>query len=239
MPPTTSASRSTLVTEGLNAGWPICLGYLPIGMAFGVLAQKAGLSPLQIGLMSILVFAGSSQFIAVSMIAAGASAAAIITTTLVVNLRHVLMSSALAVYLRAAHRGLLAIYAYGVTDESFAVNLPRFTDGSWTLSRALVVNHAANLTWCISTVAGGIGGRFIPEGALGIDYALIAMFICLLIYQIRRRIHLIAAGIAGVTAVGLAVMIPGNSYIVIASILAATVGVVIVRQWPGRFAADG
>jgi predicted branched-subunit amino acid permease len=89
--------------------------------------------------MSIMVFAGSAQFIAVAMLAGGASAPAIITTTFVVNLRHVLMSSALAVYLRAAHRGLLALYAYGVTDESFAVNLPRFNAGNWSLSRALVV----------------------------------------------------------------------------------------------------
>ena len=165
-----------------------------------------------------------------SMLAGGASAPAIITTTFVVNLRHVLMSSALAVYLRAAHRGLLALYAYGVTDESFAVNLPRFNARAWSLNRALVVNHAANLTWFISTVAGGIGGRFIPEGALGIDYALIAMFICLLIYQIRNRFHLLTAVIAGLTAVGLALMIPGNTYIVIASIAAATVGVIIQRK---------
>ena len=230
MTPTSSTVRSIIFKEGLNAGWPICLGYLPIGMAFGVLAQKAGLAPLQIGLMSILVFAGSSQFIAVSMLTGGASAPAIIATTFVVNLRHLLMSSALAVYLRSAHRGLLALYAYGVTDESFAVNLPRFNAGTWSLSRALVVNHAANLTWFISTVAGGISGRFIPEGALGIDYALIAMFICLLIYQIRRRIHLLTAVIAGLTAVGLALVIPGNTYIVIASILAATLGVIIQRK---------
>ncbi|GAB6904720.1 AzlC family ABC transporter permease [Desulfosarcina cetonica] len=213
----------------MSAGWPICLGYLPIGMAFGVLAQKAGLTPVQIGLMSLLVFAGSSQFIAVSMISAGASAAAIITTTFVVNMRHVLMSSALAVYLRSAHRGLLALYAYGVTDESFAVNLPRFNAHEWSLGRAMVVNHAANLTWFFSTVAGGIGGRFIPEGALGIDYALIAMFICLLIYQIRKWIHLLTAVIAGIAAVGLALAIPGNTYIVIASVMAATIGVIIQR----------
>jgi predicted branched-subunit amino acid permease len=129
-----------LFKDGLSAGWPICLGYLPIGLTFGVLAQKAGLSPIQIGLMSILVFAGSSQFITVSMISAGASAAAIITTTFVVNLRHVLMSSALAVFLRSAHRGLLALCACGVTDGSFAVNLPRFNAHNWSLGRALVVN---------------------------------------------------------------------------------------------------
>ena len=208
MTPSSSLATPRPFKAGLKAGWPICLGYLPIGMAFGVLAQKAGLTPLQIGLMSIMVFAGSAQFIAVSMLTGGASATAIITTTFVVNLRHVLMSSALAVYLRAAHRGMLALFAYGVTDESFAVNLPRF----------------------ISTVAGGIGGRFIPEGALGIDYALIAMFICLLIFQIRKLIHLLTALLAGLMAVGLALMLPGNTYIVIASMVAATVGVIIQRK---------
>jgi len=230
MVPQLSETRSKTLKEGLSAGWPICLGYLPIGMAFGVLAQKAGLTPLQIGLMSILVFAGSAQFIAVAMLSAGASAVAIVTTTFVVNLRHVLMSSALAVYLRAAHRGLLALFAYGVTDESFAVNLPRFHARTWNMPRALVVNHSANLIWLFSTVAGGIGGRFIPEGALGIDYALIAMFICLLIFQIRKRIHLLAAVIAGLTAVVLALLIPGNSYIVIASVIAASLGVLVQRK---------
>ena len=106
--------------------------------------------------MSVIVFAGSSQFIAVSMLSAGASAPAIITTTFVVNLRHVLMSSALAVYLRAAHRGLLALFAYGVTDESFAVNLAKFRDSQWDLNSALVTNHTANLTWIVTTMLGGI-----------------------------------------------------------------------------------
>jgi len=86
--------------RGMAAAWPICLGYAPIGLAFGVLAQKAGLTPLEIGLMSVIVFAGSSQFIAVSMLAAGASVFSIVTTTFIVNLRHFLMSSALAVYLK-------------------------------------------------------------------------------------------------------------------------------------------
>ena len=225
-----SSTKAKALSDGLSAGWPICLGYVPIGTAFGVLAQKAGLSPLQIGLMSIMVFAGSAQFIGVAMLAGGASAPAIIATTFVVNLRHVLMSSAFAVHLGSARRWLLALYAYGVTDESFAVNMPRFNEGSWGLSRALVVNHAANLTWFMSTVAGGIGGRFIPEGAFGIDYALIAMFICLLIYQIKHLIHLLTAAVAGLTAVGLALMIPGNTHIVIASVFAATMGVIIRRK---------
>ena len=76
------------LVEGSAAAWPICLGYVPIGLAFGVLAQKVGLHPFEIGLMSVLVFAGSSQFIGISMMAAGAAPGAIILTTFMVNLRH-------------------------------------------------------------------------------------------------------------------------------------------------------
>lgn len=219
--------------QGLKAGWPICLGYVPIGMAFGVLAQKSGLSPQEIGLMSLLVFAGSSQFIAVSMLSSGAAHSAIILTTFVVNLRHFLMSSALAVSLGRQSRLKLSLFSYGVTDESFAVNLARLQVGGWDLHRSLVVNHCANFAWIVSTVAGGLGGQYIPADAFGIDYALNAMFICLLIYQLRDRATVLVAIVSGGLAVGLAVLIPGNSYIVLAAVIAATIGVVVKRQWWG------
>ena len=119
------------------------------------------------------------------------------------------------------------MFAYGVTDESFAVNLARLRQGDWDLDRSIVVNQVANLTWFISTVIGGYGGQFIPEKAFGIDYALIAMFICLLIFQLRGRKYIITAIISGIVSVILALLIPGNSYIVIASVIAATLGMAI------------
>ena len=227
---TNSGKLKNIISGGVAAAWPICLGYLPIGLAFGVLAQKAGLSPFQIGLMSVFVFAGSSQFIAVSMLAAGASFLSIVATTFVVNLRHFLMSSALAVFLKNADRKKLSLFAYGVTDESFAVNLAKFRDSHWDLNSALVTNQTANLTWIVATVLGGIGGQFIPAHAFGIDYALIAMFICLLVFQIRGVIYVITAVIAGMFAVFLSLLIPGNSYIVIASMVAAAIGVVLKKK---------
>ena len=225
-----AAGSKTAAIEGLTAAWPICLGYIPIGLAFGVLAQKAGLSTIEIALMSVFVFAGSSQFIAVSMLSTGAAAAPIVMTTFMVNLRHLLMSSSLAVHLGNVKRSLLSIFAYGVTDESFAVNQPKFKEGDWDIHRALVVNHTANLAWIISSIVGGIGGQFIPEGAFGIDYALSAMFICLLIFQINGPIYVITAMIAGIFSVFLSVWVPGNAYIVIASMTAATLGVMIKRK---------
>lgn len=215
--------------DGAAAAWPICLGYIPIGLAFGVLAQKAGLGPVQIFLMSLLVFAGSSQFIAVSMLDCGAAAVSVILTAFTVNLRHLLMSSALAVYLKKSSRKKLCFLAYGVTDESFAVNYSRLKAGKWDIGRCLVLNYTANVTWIISTVAGGFGGQFIPAGAFGIDYALPAMFICLLVFQLNGRKYLFIAMLSGVTAVFLSLVLPGNMYIVAASVIAATCGTVLKR----------
>lgn len=227
--------KKEVISEGIAAAWPICVGYVPIGAAFGVLAQKAGMTPSEIGLMSLIVFAGSSQFIAVSMISAGASAFSIIITTFAVNLRHLLMSSSLSIFLRRLSRIKLAAFAYGVTDESFAVNYVRFKSGGWDFQRALIVNQLPNVIWIISTVAGGYFGRFIPSGAYGIDYALIAMFICLLVYQLKGGKYILTAVISGGTATILAIMVPGNSYIVLASVFAATTGIIFNRNSrPGR-----
>jgi 4-azaleucine resistance transporter AzlC len=221
---------SDIAKEGIKAGWPICLGYFPIGLAFGVLAQKAGLHPLEVVLMSLLVFAGSSQFIAVSMLSGGATILSIVVTTFVINLRHLLMSSSLAVYLRPVNRSWTALFAYGVTDESFAVNLTKFRDSTWDWRQAMVVNHTANVAWIGSSILGAYSGQFIPAGAFGIDYALIAMFLCLLVFQLRGRLYAVTAIIAGVLAVLLALLVPGNSYIVLASIFAATIGVICRRK---------
>ena len=227
MTPIDALQGREALKKGAAAAWPICLGYIPIGLAFGVLAQKIGLSPVQIGLMSLLVFAGSAQFIAVSMIASGASAASIIATTFMVNLRHLLMSSSLAVYLVGRRRALLSLFAYGITDESYGVNLDQFRSGRWGMGPALALNHTANIVWVLSTAAGGYGGQFIPPGALGIDFALTAMFICLLVFQLRDRRSVVAAVISGIIAVLLSVLIPGNLYIVLASVAAATAGLLV------------
>ncbi|MDA8412748.1 MAG: AzlC family ABC transporter permease [Desulfobacteraceae bacterium] len=217
------------IRDGLVAAWPVCLGYLPIGLSLGVLAQKGGLAPWQIGLMSLMVFAGGSQFIAVAMIDGGASLAAIVSTTFMINLRHLLMSSALAVHFPGVSRRFLALFAYGVTDESFAVNMARFNQGGWNRRSALVLNQVTNATWFLSSVAGAYVGEFIPAGSLGIDYALTGMFICLLVFQLRGAIFVATALIAAFCSVLAYLWLPGNAYVIVASCLAATIGFALKR----------
>lgn len=93
-----------------------------------------------------------------------------------------------------------------------------------------MVNHAPNVTWLTSTVIGGYGGQFIPAKAFGIDYALIAMFIGLLVFQLKGRKYVMTAVIAGALAIVLSLILPGNLYIVLASILAAILGVVFTKR---------
>jgi 4-azaleucine resistance transporter AzlC len=228
-----SLSRAFLL-QGLTAALPIWIGYAAVGIPFGVLARQAGLSPIQIALMSIIVFAGSSQFIAVSMIGSGASILPIIITTFFVNLRHLLMSSSLALHLDGTSKRILSLFAYGVTDESFAVNLTKFMHGGWDVKRALVVNHTANAVWIASTIAGGYLGEIVPEGALGIDYALNAMFIALLVFQLRNSLVIVLAILSGLLSLIFSLLLPGAWNIVLASMIAASAGVSITYTFRRR-----
>jgi 4-azaleucine resistance transporter AzlC len=207
-----------------GAAWPLCLGYVPIGLAFGVLAQKAGLGTPAVMLMSAVVFAGSSQFIAVSMMAANAGALSIVFTTFMVNLRHLLMSSALSLYVRREGRLKRTLMSYGITDESFALHATRFPLGEWDIEHAIAANQLLNLVWILSTTAGSMAGQFIPAGAMGIDFALNAMFICLLVFQLQGMFHWITAGIAAGMSTLLCIVLPGNLYVVIAAVIAAALG---------------
>ena len=216
--------------QALFAIWPICVGYIPLGLALGVLGERAGLTPFQISIMSLFVFAGSGQFIAISMITAGASVSAIVATTFIVNLRHLLMSSSLAVHYNGECRKKISLLSYCIVDETFAVNLHKLKNGKWSIETAIIASYAAFFTWVASTTAGCFFGRFIPENAFGLDYALTAMFISLLIFQLNGSIYTITAIIAGVVAVALSMLIPGNAYIIIATLFAATAGVIIKKR---------
>jgi predicted branched-subunit amino acid permease len=111
--------------------------------------------------------------------------------------------------------------------------MARFRDRDWDWRRALVLNHTANGAWIASTVIGGYGGQFIPAGAFGIDYALAAMFICLLVIQIRDSLHVAVATLSGLLAVALSLLFPGNAYIVAASVTAATAGLFLRKRRAG------
>lgn len=99
---------------------PIFLGYVPLGFAYGVLAVQNNIPAVYAVLFSLLVYAGAGQFIAVGLWGMGASVFSIIFTTFVINLRHVLMSAAVAPWFAPFTRFQQFIIGWGLTDEVFA-----------------------------------------------------------------------------------------------------------------------
>lgn len=213
--------------EGAKAALPIVFGYLPVGMAFGVLARKAGLSTFEAGGMSLLVYAGASQFIAVEMISRGALWLPIVLTTFFLNLRHLLMSSSLSLYFNGSPLRILGLLSAQLTDESFAVAM---SDSSKIANRPnylLGLQMTAQLAWVGGTVGGAFFGGVIDHQSYGIPFALPSLFICLLLLQIRKAHHLYLMAIAGVLSVFFKWVFPGNWYIILTALFASGIGVAL------------
>lgn len=220
---------------GAKSAWPIVVGYLPIGFAFGVLAAEAGLTALEVGAMSLLVYAGASQFIAVGMLAAEAGVVAVAATTFLVNLRILLMSAALSPYFRGVRRSLLALLSFFVTDEAFGIGSAVFAErGEGDAAYFAGLGTIPYVAWFGATVAGALLGSAvtIPAG-LGLDFALTGMFIGLLAGSLRSRPAVLAAVVGGVVAVATAKPL-GRWSIMAAAVVAATTGVTAAR-WTDKF----
>lgn len=193
----------TLMFAGLRDTVPMLVGAGPFGLIFGTLAASAGMSVWAALGMSLFVFAGSSQFVGVSLIAAGAAAPVIWLTTLIVNLRHALYSATLQPYAKhwpAAWRWLLSFW---LTDETFAVVEHRFrehgSDGAqwYQLGSSL----GMYLNWVFWSGIGILIGKSIPGvESWGLDFAMLATFAAIVAPQLRQHAVLAAAVTAGSTA---------------------------------------
>lgn len=174
------------IRDGFKACVPTILGYLGIGIAAGVVGKSVGLSILQIALMSILIYAGSAQFIICGMLAIQAPISAIIFTAFLVNLRHFLMSMSVAPYFRTESLATGIGIGTLLTDESYGVLMTAIqNDKRISAPWMHGLNLTAYLTWIMATVIGGLLGQWIPDPQLlGLDFALVAMFIGLFVLQV-------------------------------------------------------
>lgn len=215
---------------GVKSALPIVLGYLPIGFAFGVLAAQAGIGVVPALCMSIFVFAGSAQLIAVGLIGSGAGWISIALTTFVVNLRHLLMSAALAPYLKHLSRWEVSWFGFQMTDETFAVHSSEFSRGRSSRAHIFSLNATAHLGWVGGTLLGVVLGSGVQSGSQwGLDFALPGMFIALLVLQVKGLRHVAVAAAAALFSVILAVSLTARWNVIIATLLAAALGVLMER----------
>src|SRR6056297_2404006 len=149
------------ISDGVKNSIPVILGYLPIGISYGILALSTDLPPYLIVGMSVFVFAGSSQLIAINMLTAQATVIPVVMTTFLINLRHILMSASLSLHFKKTPSKLLPFIGFVITDESFAIGNTlineRDNKGLFFLSMGL----SAYLGWVISSLIGVLIGRYI------------------------------------------------------------------------------
>lgn len=210
------------------------MGYLPIGFAYGVLAVNAGLTIVQTVLMSIIVYAGSSQLIAASLFAQMINPISIIATTFIVNLRHLLMSAALAPYLQHWRNLEVSTFSFELTDESFGVHSLRFEKGETTPAPTIAINAICQLAWVVGSLVGAVAGNLIEDvKPFALDYALPAMFIALLVLQLKNKKHVWIALVSGLLSLFIWLAGATQWNVIIATIIGAAIGAG-VETWQTR-----
>lgn len=213
--------------RGARRTLPICAGDFAVGAAFGVLARHTGLSTAEATLLSALVFAGAAQFVALTLWAAPLPVAALILTTLVVNIRHVLMGATL----RPWFKHLSALAAYGsvffMVDESWAVTIAELRAGSRDTAFLIGSGGALFIAWVSSTFLGATAGALLPDSVqVALGFAFTAVFVALLTGMWRGKMDLLPWLVAAVVAVAAAHWLPGKWYIVLGGIVGSVIGAV-------------
>ncbi len=185
--------------DGIRLFLPIGAGYLPLGFACGIVCAEAGMSVIQIFIMSLLVYAGAGQYIAGGMIAAGATPLSIIITTFIVNSRHILYTSVLYPYISKWSFFKQSLFATQITDEVFAMHSSYMNKNSANTVTAFTVNIFSHSSWIISNTIGGISASLILDSSkFGLDFTLYALFIALILPRLvnaAQGVALITGGI--------------------------------------------
>ncbi len=160
---------------------PVVVAYIPIGLLWGTLAAAKGIAPLEAVMMSVIVFAGSAQFVAVDMWRDPVPVLLLTFTALIINVRHVLMSASLSRHIEAIPRAWHPLVAYFLVDESWALAERRALSSPLTLPYYLGITLPLAATWWITTCIGAMLGRALGDpSAIGLDFAFSAMFIAIL-----------------------------------------------------------
>lgn len=210
---------------------PLWLGVAPFGAIYAVTALAAGLTWPQTLAMSLFVFAGASQFTAAGLFTAGVAPITIVITTLIINARHTLLAASLAPFIRRLSTGRKALLAAQLTDESYAIGMRQFLAGQGSVAFQFGSNVSLYVIWQLSTIAGMALGATIPDPAVyGLDLVFPLTFIGLLVPLLRDRVGATVALLAGALTVLGALLLPGQSYLLLAGIVASGVGAFITRR---------
>ena len=228
-----STSPQSIFLSGVKDTFPLVVAAMPFGLVFGAMGQAQGLADWVTLSISIFVFAGASQFIAITMLAAGAALPVIVLTVFIVNLRHMLYSVSLIPVVRDLPLKWRWPMAFTLTDETFAVvynkmslsrthqNLPIYYLGSSVFMY---------LNWILCTWMGIVLGSQLPSlTSFGLDIAMVVAFIGIVVPNLKLPSHWLCAITAAVSGL-LTYPWPHQTGILVSSLFAIAVGVSVENR---------
>lgn len=179
MSPEQPAPMLSEIRHGVSASWTVALGLLPLGLAFGLLVSQTGFAWWWTPIFSVVVYAGSMEFLAITLVTGGVAPLSAALYAFLVNFRHVFYG--LSYPVGAMHSPLAKAYGiYALTDETYAI-LSSQRNASWTQPRVMAVQLFCQSSWVLSGIVGALVGTALPMDIAGLDFALTALFVVLAI----------------------------------------------------------
>jgi 4-azaleucine resistance transporter AzlC len=218
--------------RGIKTGFPVAVGYFPIAIAFGALAIQADLNWIDATFMSILVYAGASQFMGISMLLTGVGVTQIIFATFFLNLRHLIMSLAVNHQYQRNSKTWMVFLSFFITDETFALLTVKDDNQAENTGYLTGVFFTAYGGWVLGTAVGSLGaGLFNQDITAAMTVGLYGLFIGLLVPPVKKSIRLaIIAGIAMILNWALSLVLDQGWALVWAIILAAALGAILIKE---------
>lgn len=173
-----------VVKEAFLSTIPVMTGYLALGFGFGIILRSAGYGVLLAFAMSLLIYAGSMQYVAVGLLTGGASLLSVALTTLMVNARHLFYGvSMLSAYEKMGSAKPYLIFS--LTDETYSLlctEHPRISEGE-RKTYCLLVSLLDHTYWVTGTVTGAVAGGLLTFNTEGMDFVLTALFLTVFLEQ--------------------------------------------------------
>lgn len=231
-PAPTAASQFWL---GVTMFLPVAVSIASYGVVWGVLAGQKGLSVLEVLLMSGLVFAGSSQFVALDSWTPGAlPVVSIVVATAIVNLRMLLMSATLRPLVAGLSWPKALATMFFVSDEQWAMTMAQMRKGEGSVAFMLGTGVLSWVAWVGATLLGRVLGAFIDDPVkYGLDFAFTATFLALLLGMWKGRSDLVPWLVGALAALLTASMVEGKWYIIVGGIVGSLAGA-LADQWRAR-----
>lgn len=208
---------------------PVLFGYLAIGIPFGLMLVSAGYPWWLAPVMSILMYAGAGQYMAVSLFAAGANLSVTAITMLLLNIRHIVYGLSLITPFKNTGRWKPYLI-FALTDETYALMtscpLPKGVDSPSFYGAIALLDH---LYWIIGSLIGALAGTLIPFSFEGVDFALTALFAVLLTDQVKKSKDWIPP-LIGISVTILAIILVPSDYVLLAALAAGVAILMLIKR---------